>query len=93
MLGFLRLRLRAACARLRSRPAGALGNSPPRLGDGRASLHAAAKPVPKGALDAATATQAGRGQRRAMRAERHAFFRQMLEFHHGEQALVREYRL
>lgn len=30
---------------------------------------------------------------RAMRAERHAFFRQMLDFHHGEQDLVREYRL
>ncbi len=30
---------------------------------------------------------------RALRAERHAFLRQMLEFHHCEQELVREYRL
>jgi len=30
---------------------------------------------------------------RALRAERHAFLRQMLEFHHCEQDLVREYRL
>ena len=30
---------------------------------------------------------------RELRAERHAFYRQMLEFHHCEQELVREYRL
>jgi hypothetical protein len=30
---------------------------------------------------------------RELRAERHAFYRQMLEFHHGEQDLVREFRL
>ncbi|MBB5224645.1 hypothetical protein HNP73_004624 [Amaricoccus macauensis] len=30
---------------------------------------------------------------RALRTERHAFLRQMLEFHHCEQDLVREYRL
>jgi len=36
-------------------------------------------------------TRARRG--RALRAERHAFLRQMLQFHHCEQDLVREYRL
>ena len=30
---------------------------------------------------------------RALRAERHAFLRQMLKFHHCEQDLVREYQL
>ena len=35
--------------------------------------------------------QAKRG--REFRTERHALFRQMLEFHHCEQELVREYRL
>lgn len=37
------------------------------------------------------AARARRG--RDLRAERHAFYRQMLEFHHCGQALVREYRL
>jgi hypothetical protein len=30
---------------------------------------------------------------RELRAERHAFYQQILEFHHCEQEVVREYRL